>query len=104
MDDRIKRMESAIITSRLHSSPEPAEENEEDKKSSEKIEDQAKLSNHLSNLVINQGGSPNFIGMRCLLVVLWYFVAFILTRFLRLVVWILTSFPTRASMDLRKIK
>jgi hypothetical protein len=56
-------MESAIITSGRHPAPELEKDNENDKKSSEKIEDQAKLSNHLSNLVLNQGGSPNFIGM-----------------------------------------
>jgi hypothetical protein len=94
-------MESAIITSGLHSSPEPPEENEEDKKSSEKIEDQAKLSNHLSNLVMNQGGSPNFIGIRGLPVILKYFIVFLL-MFLRLVIWILTAFSARTSMDLRK--
>ena len=64
MEDRIKRMESAIISSGLHGTAEPAEgkEEEEEKNSSDKIESQAELSNHLSNLVIDPSGSPNFIG------------------------------------------
>ncbi|CAG8957218.1 hypothetical protein HYFRA_00009420 [Hymenoscyphus fraxineus] len=61
MEDRIKRMESAIITSGLIEGTEPEEETREDK-SSDKIESQADLSNHLSNLVIDAEGSPNFIG------------------------------------------
>jgi hypothetical protein len=56
-------MESAIITSRLHGTAEPVEGKEEEKSSSDKIESQAELSNHLSNLVIDPSGSPNFIGM-----------------------------------------
>ncbi|KUJ23798.1 uncharacterized protein LY89DRAFT_3279 [Mollisia scopiformis] len=67
MEDRIKRMESALITSRLHATTEPVEwkeeEKEEEKSSSERIESQAELSNHLSNLVIDARGSPNFIGL-----------------------------------------
>lgn len=51
-------MESAILTSKLHEVAEPEEE-----KSSEKIENQAWLSNHLSNLVIEAKGCPNFIGV-----------------------------------------
>ncbi|MCJ1399994.1 hypothetical protein MMC11_003197 [Xylographa trunciseda] len=62
MEDRIKRMESAIITSRLHGTAEPVDGKEEEKSSSDKIESQAELSNHLSNLVIDPNGSPNFIG------------------------------------------
>jgi len=62
MEDRIKRMESAIITSGLHGAAEPVEGKEEEK-SFEKIESQAKLSNQLSNLVIDPNGSSNFIGM-----------------------------------------
>ena len=62
MEERIKRMESAIITSGLHGAAEPVEEKEEEKSSSDKIESQAELSNHLSNLVIDHKGSPNFIG------------------------------------------
>ncbi|KAE9376517.1 hypothetical protein N431DRAFT_501370 [Stipitochalara longipes BDJ] len=58
MEDRIKRMESAIITSGLHG----IEEKEKEKNSSDKIESQAELSNHLSNLVIDPNGSPNVIG------------------------------------------
>lgn len=60
MEERIKRMESAIITSRIHEATEPGEE---EKSSSDKIESQAELSNHLSNLVIDPNGSSNFIGM-----------------------------------------
>lgn len=63
MEDRIKRMESAIITSRLHGTADPVEGKEEEKSSSDKIESQARLSNHLSNLVIDSNGSPKFIGM-----------------------------------------
>jgi hypothetical protein len=63
MEDRIKRMESAIISSGLHATAEPAEgKDEEEKNSSDKFESQAELSNHLSNLVIDPSGSPNFIG------------------------------------------
>lgn len=68
MEDRIKRMESAIISSGLQR---PAglvdvkeqEEEGEEKTSSDKIESQAKLSNQLANLVIDSNGSTNFIGM-----------------------------------------
>jgi cobalamin biosynthesis Mg chelatase CobN len=63
MEDRIKRMESAIISSGLHVIAEPEEGKEEEKSSSDKIESQAALSNHLSNLVIDPNGSPNFIGI-----------------------------------------
>ncbi|TVY12969.1 putative transcriptional regulatory protein [Lachnellula arida] len=62
MEDRIRRMESAIIAPELHSTAEPLEEKEEEKSSSDKIESQAELSNSLSNLVIDPNGSPNFIG------------------------------------------
>jgi len=70
MEDRIKRIESNLITSDFHQAPEPEPEpadEKEEKNSSDKIESQAELSNHLSNLVIDNG-SPNFIGMssRCL--------------------------------------
>ena len=63
MEDRIKRMESAIITSGLHGTAEPVEGKEEEKSSSNRIESQAGLVNHLSNLVIDANGSSNFIGM-----------------------------------------
>jgi hypothetical protein len=63
MEDRIKRMESAIITSGLHGTAEPVEGKEEEKSFFDKIESQAELSNHLSNLVVDPSGSPNFIGM-----------------------------------------
>jgi hypothetical protein len=63
MEDRIKRMESALNTSRLHGVAELVEGKEEEKSSSDKIESQAELSNHLSNLVIDPTGSPNFIGI-----------------------------------------
>ena len=63
IEDRIKRMESAITTSGLHGTAEPVEGKEEEKSLSDKIESQAELSNHLSNLVIDPNGSPNFIGM-----------------------------------------
>jgi hypothetical protein len=63
MEDRIKRMESAIITSRLLGTAEPEERKEEEEKSSsDKFESQAELTNQLSNLVVNPNGSPNFIG------------------------------------------
>lgn len=68
MEDRIKRMESAIITSRLPETTEPEEEGKgEEMSSSDKIESQAELSNHLSNLVIDVKGAPNFIGMYSIL-------------------------------------
>jgi len=64
MEDRIKRMESAIITaSGLHETAELVEGKEEEKSSSDKIESQAELSNQLSNLVIDPNGSSNFIGV-----------------------------------------
>jgi hypothetical protein len=63
MEDRIKRMESAIITYGLHGTAEPGEGKEEENSSSDKIESQARLSNRLSNLVVDPNGSPNFIGM-----------------------------------------
>jgi hypothetical protein len=71
MEDRIKRIESNLITSEFHGTSGPelelAEQKEEEKNSSDKIESQAELSNNMSNLVIDNG-SPNFIGMssRCL--------------------------------------
>ncbi len=64
MEERIKRMESAIITSGVHDTAEPAEETEEEKSSSDKIESQAGLSNYLSNLVVDPNGSSNFIGIQ----------------------------------------
>ena len=63
MEARIKRMESAIISSGQHGTAEPIEVKEEEQSSSDKIESQAGLSNHLSNLVVDPSGSPNFIGM-----------------------------------------
>jgi inner membrane protein involved in colicin E2 resistance len=72
MEDRIKRMESAIIASGLQGpaglvdvKEEKEEEEEEEKTSSDRIESQAKLSNQLANLVIDSNGSSNFIGMYC---------------------------------------
>lgn len=65
MEDRIRRMESAIIAPGHHGTAEPMKEMEEEKSFSEKIESQAELSNHLSNLVIDPSGSSNFIGMQC---------------------------------------
>ncbi|TVY39955.1 putative transcriptional regulatory protein [Lachnellula occidentalis] len=62
MEDRIKRMESAIVAPELYGTAQAVEGKEEEKSSSDKIESQAELSNHLSNLVIDPGGSPNFIG------------------------------------------
>lgn len=56
-------MESTIITSGLHGTAELAEGKEEEKDSSDIIESQAELSDHLSNLVIDRNGSSNFIGM-----------------------------------------
>ncbi len=56
-------MESAIITYGLHGTAEPGEGKEEENSSSDKIESQARLSNRLSNLVVDPNGSPNFIGM-----------------------------------------
>lgn len=73
MEDRIKRMESAIIASGLQGpaglvdvKEEKEEEEQEEKTSSDMIESQAKLSNQFANLVINSNGSSNFIGMPCL--------------------------------------
>lgn len=72
MEDRIKRMESAIIASGLQGQAglvdvkeeeEEEEEDQEEKTSSDMIESQAKLSNQFANLVINSNGSSNFIGM-----------------------------------------
>jgi hypothetical protein len=68
MEDRIKRMESAIISSGLQGpaglvDAKEQEEEGEEKTSSDKIESQAKLSNQLANLVIDSNGSTNFIGM-----------------------------------------
>ncbi|MCJ1308243.1 hypothetical protein MMC25_001896 [Agyrium rufum] len=62
IEDRIKRMESAIVTSRLHGTAEPVDGIDEEKSSSEKLESQAELSDQLSSLVVNLDGSPNFIG------------------------------------------
>lgn len=56
-------MESVIIASGLHETVEPKEEEDEEKNSSDKIESQAGLSNHLSNLVIDSNGTSNFIGV-----------------------------------------
>jgi hypothetical protein len=63
MEDRIKRMESAIVANGLHPTGEPGEEQEEEKSSSDQIESQVELANRLSNLVIDANGSSNFIGM-----------------------------------------
>lgn len=74
MEDRIKRMESAIITSQLHGISglhhetaeqivEAKEEEKEEKSSSDKIESQAEISDHLSNLVLDCKGSTSFIGV-----------------------------------------
>lgn len=62
MEDRIKRVESVIISSRLQDSSEPEKGKDEEKNSSDKIESQARLSNHLSNLMVDPKGSPSFIG------------------------------------------
>jgi len=62
MEQRIKRMESAIVASGRQSSAELASGEEEEKSSSEKLESQAGLVDHLSNLVVDPKGSPNFIG------------------------------------------
>ncbi|KAE8551777.1 hypothetical protein EYB25_005667 [Talaromyces marneffei] len=65
IEERIKQMESAIIASGLQG---PAgllvggKEDEGETTSSDKIEIQAKLSNQLTNLVIDSNGSFNFIG------------------------------------------
>jgi hypothetical protein len=48
-------MESAIIASGLQDMKEEA--------SFDRIETQARLSNQISNLVLDSKGSPNFIGM-----------------------------------------
>lgn len=63
MEDRIKRMESAIVTVKLRRTAEPAEVKEEEKSSLDKIKSQAELSNSFSNLVIGPKEFPNFIGM-----------------------------------------
>ena len=63
MEDRIKRMESAIVTSTLTKTAEPIEVKEEEKTSYDRIESQAGLLIQLSNLVIDPNGSSNFIGM-----------------------------------------
>lgn len=99
MENRIKRMESAIIAPELYSTPEPVEQKEEEKSSSDKIESQAELSNHLSNLVIDPSGSPNFIGMYLINGIVCMFA---LTMLFRLGRWILTFFSTRISVDLGK--
>ncbi|EED15158.1 conserved hypothetical protein [Talaromyces stipitatus ATCC 10500] len=67
MEERIKRMESAIIASGLQGpaglvNMKEKEKEEEEKTSSDRIESQAKLSNQLANLVIDSNGSSNFIG------------------------------------------
>ena len=62
MEERIKRMESAIIASGRQDSAELAAGEEEEKSSSDQLESQAGLVDHLSNLVIDPKGSPNFIG------------------------------------------
>ena len=62
MEERIKRMESAIIASGRQDSEESAVGEEEDKSSADKLESQAGLVDHLSSLVIDPKGSPNFIG------------------------------------------
>ena len=55
-------MESAIVASGQQGSAEPAVGQEEEKSSSDRLESQAGLVDHLSNLVIDPKGSPNFIG------------------------------------------
>lgn len=62
MEARIKRMESAIINPRQQETAESIEGQEEEQNSSDKIESQAGLSNHLSNVIVDPNGSPNFIG------------------------------------------
>ncbi|KAH8694003.1 fungal-specific transcription factor domain-containing protein [Talaromyces proteolyticus] len=62
LENRIKRMESAIITPGLHRTAELVEGGEKEKSSFDEIENQARLSNHLSNLVVDSNGSSNFIG------------------------------------------
>lgn len=64
MEDRIRRMESAILASGPQGTAESVEEEEEEEKTSfDKIESQAGLSNHLAHLMIDSDGSPTFIGM-----------------------------------------
>lgn len=62
MEERIKRMESALLVSELRGISGTVEEPKEEKNSSDRIEIQAELSNNLSNLVIDSNGSPTFIG------------------------------------------
>lgn len=102
MEDRIRRMESAISISGIHGTTEPTEVKEADYSSSDQIESQAGLSNHLSNLVLDPDGTPNFIGIRTAPIVTVGISA--LTLLFRLGLWILTSFPTRTSMDLGKVR
>jgi len=64
MEDRIKRMESAIVNTGLLGTAEPGDGNEEEKSSSEKFESQAELSNHFSNLIIDADAAPGFIGIQ----------------------------------------
>jgi len=92
-------MESAIVSSGLHVTAEPIEGKEEEKSSSDKIESQAALSNHLSNLVIDPNGSPNFIGIVNPLRIVCMFA---LTMLFRLGLWVLTFFSTRTSVALGK--
>ena len=62
MEDRIKRMESAIRISNPLGVEERLEAKEEETNFSDIIESQAELSNHFADLVIDSDGSPNFIG------------------------------------------
>lgn len=94
MEDRIKRMESAILTTQLHVVTEPEDEK------SDKIENQAWLSNHLENLVIEAKGCPNFIGI---LFISQMPRASCLQCSFRLGIWIFTSFPSRPSVDVTNI-
>lgn len=55
-------MEAALVTTGGHETAEAEEIKEEEKSSSDKIENQAGLSDQLSNLVIDHDGAPNFIG------------------------------------------
>lgn len=97
MEARIKSMESAIIASGLRGTADLGAKEEDE--SFDKIEIQARLSNQISNLVIDSKGSPNFIGKES---------AFNDTNrhfrlrpLLRPSVWIFAFFSTRVSMDFK---
>lgn len=105
MEDRIKRMESAIIASGLQGpaglvdvKEEKEEEEEEEKTSSDRIESQAKLSNQLANLVIDSNGSSNFIGMYCFQLS----ALAVLTPLFRIGLWLLTFLPPWRPVDFAK--